>query len=93
MLRLMNTRSVVQFSLRRGSAQPIDVCLRRLGPRWVADVSGPVVGTGLGVTARTALTAALQPLGDLAMRALMADLGLLEPSIAVLELEAQTRSA
>jgi hypothetical protein len=89
----MNTRSAVQFSLRRGSAQPIDVRLRRLGPRWVADVSGPVVGTGLGLTARTALTAALQPLGDLAMRALMADLGLLEPSVAVLAIEASERSA
>ena len=89
----MNTRSVVQFSLKQGSAQPIDVCLRRLGPRWVAEVSGPVLGTGLGLTARTALTAALQPLGDPVIRALMADLGLLEPSVAVLELEAATRSA
>lgn len=89
----VNTRNVVQFSLRQGSAQPIDVTLRPLGPRWVAEVSGPVIGTGLGTTARTALTAALQPLGESAIRALMVDLGLLEPSIAVLELEAATRSA
>ncbi|HUS22474.1 MAG TPA: hypothetical protein VMZ66_10745 [Aeromicrobium sp.] len=89
----MNTRNVVQFSLRQESAQPLDVCLRRLGPRWVAEVSGPVVGIGLGLTARTALTAALQPLGHPAIRALMADLGLLEPSVAVLELEAATASA
>ncbi len=89
----MNTRTVIQFSLRQGSAQAVDVSIRRLGPRWVANVSGPVVGTGLGLTARTALTAALQPLGDSAIRALMADLGLLEPSVAVLEMEAASRSA
>ena len=90
----MNTSSVVEFSLSpMGVAQPIDIRLRRLGPRWVAEVSSPSPSTGLGLTARDALTAALQPLGDVAVRALMADLGLLEPSVAVAAMEAAARPA
>ena len=90
----METASVIEFSLTSpGLTSRVDVRLRRLGPRWVAEVACPEPSTGLGNSARLALAAALQPLGDLAMRALMADLGLLEPSVAVLAIEASERSA
>lgn len=80
--------SAIDFTLRPGSGSPIRVRLRRVASRWLAEVSGPISTAGLGGCARQALTAALQPMGDGATRLLLADLGLLEPSIAVLEMEA-----
>jgi hypothetical protein len=54
------------------------------GERWVARVGHSVA---IGHSARQALTVALEPLGTASIRALLADLRLLEPSIAVLEME------
>ena len=67
--------------------------LRRVDARWLAEVRSPTQSIGVGGSARQALTAALQALGDVATRALLADLGLLEPSVAVLALEAGAGSA
>lgn len=80
--------STIEFTLRPANGSAVSVRMRRLSLGWSADVPGVGAGTGVGRSARQALTAALQPLGESAVRALMADLGLLEPSIAVLEVEA-----
>ena len=85
--------STIEFSLRAGDGPVLSVRLRRLSLGWVADVAGVGAGPGVGRSARQALTAALLPLGDEQTRALLADLGLLEPSVAVLALERAERSA
>jgi hypothetical protein len=85
--------STIEFSLRAGSLPELSVRMRRLSLGWVADVAGVGAGPGVGRTARQALTAALLPLGDNETRALLADLGLLEPSVAVLVMERESRSA
>lgn len=83
--------SAVEFSLRTGDGPVLSVRMRRLSLGWVADVAGVGACVGVGRTARQALTAALLPLGDEQTRALLCDLGLLEPSLAVLTMErAQT---
>jgi hypothetical protein len=88
------TRTSIEFTLWPGSGQTaVSVRLRRLAHGWVAEIGGGVANLGVGGTARQALAAALQPFGDSAIRALMADLGLLEPSVAVLAIEADARSA
>jgi hypothetical protein len=85
--------STIEFRLRAGSLPELSVRLRRLSLGWAADVAGVGAGPGVGRTARAALAAALQPLGDDETRALLADLGLLEPSVAVLVMERDARSA
>jgi hypothetical protein len=60
------------------------VRLIRSGDRWVARAGDSVA---VGSSARLALTAALEPLGQASVRALLADLILLEPSIRVAALE------
>lgn len=85
--------STIEFSLRTGDGPVLSVRLRRLSLGWVADVAGVGAGPGVGRTARQALTAALLPLGSDATRSLLADIGLLEPSVAVLESEQRRRSA
>ena len=87
------SRPVIEFTLRPLGRAEVFVRLRRLGHGWSAQASGPASSTGIGETARLALIAALQPLGDRQVRALLADLGLLEPSITVVEIEAALRSA
>lgn len=88
------TKTSVEFTLRQGIGQSaVSVRLRRLAHGWAADVGGAIANVGVGGSARQALTAALQPFGDSAIRALMADLGLLEPSVAVLTIEAESRLA
>lgn len=66
------------------------VRLNLAGDRWVARVDESVAIAG---SARLALTAALEPLSATPLKVLLADLGLLEPSVAVLELEARADSA
>jgi len=83
--------STIEFRLRPGSGPQLEVRLRRLTRGWVADVAGIGAGPGVGRSARQALTAALQPLGDSTVRALLADLGLLEPSLAILNVERGAR--
>ena len=85
--------STIEFSLRAGNGPELSVRLRRLSLGWAADVAGVGAGPGVARSARQALTAALLPLGDDETRALLADLGLLEPSVAVLVLERDARTA
>jgi hypothetical protein len=70
---------IVEFQL-----DGLQVRLTLAGERWVARVGHSVA---VGRSARQALTVALEPLGTASIRALLADLGLLEPSIAVVEIE------
>lgn len=87
------TKPQIEFTLRPVGREEVSVRLRRLGGGWSAQISGSAASIGMGTSARSALTAALQPFGDRAIRVLLADLGLLEPSIAVLEMEDEIRSA
>lgn len=68
----------------------LSVRLTLVGERWVARVDGSVA---VGGTARQALLAALEPLGAASIRALLADLGLLAPSIAVAQIDRASSSA
>ena len=89
----MDATSEIEFTLTPAGRAPVAVRLRRRHERWLAEVSGSAFAAALGSTAREALTAAFQPLGDAATRLLLADLGLLAPSIAVLELDSIHLSA
>lgn len=66
------------------------VRLTPAGERWVARVGESVA---VGRSARAALTLALEPLGPASIRALLADLALLQPSVDVALLEKARRSA
>jgi len=90
---MSTSQASIEFTLRPEKAAVVRVRLRRIDARWLAEVSSPVSSVGVGASARQALTAALQPLGDIQTRLLFADLGLLEPSVAVLAVEAEARSA
>ncbi len=68
----------------------LPVRMTHTGERWVARVGHSVA---VGSSARVALLAALELLGKANIRALFADLGLLEPSIAVAEIERAARGA
>lgn len=83
--------STIEFGLRPNGGPLLNVRLRRLSLGWVADVAGVGAGPGVGRTARQALTAALQPLGDPAVRLLLSDLGLLGPSLAIANAEKAAR--
>jgi hypothetical protein len=89
MLRAMNEHeATIEFTLQppRPGA-PVSVRLRRYLDRWVAELVGTAHPVAVGITPREALTVALTPLGDTQVRLLLADLGLLEPSIAVATIE------
>ena len=60
------------------------------GERWVAHVGESVA---VGRTARQAFTAALGPVSDARIRALLADLALLEPSVEIARIEAAMQTA
>ena len=66
------------------------VRLNLAGDRWVARVDESVA---IASSARLALTAALEPLTNTPLKTLFADLGLLEPSVAVARIEAEAHSA
>jgi hypothetical protein len=58
--------------------------LRQVRERWVAEsVVGQERSVGLGPSPRAALVAALEPLGGSAVGVLLADLGLLPPSLEI----------
>ena len=82
---MSNHRNSIAFTL-----GGLPVRLTMAGERWVARVGESVAVAG---SARLALTAALEPVGEARIRALLADLALLGPSVAVLELEANVISA
>ncbi len=78
----------IQFTLHGPApAGEVSVRLRRFGERWVAESAGRGVGTGVGLSARAALSAAVEPFGPVAARAMLADVALLGPSLRVLDAE------
>ncbi|MEX2546612.1 MAG: hypothetical protein WD830_02340 [Chloroflexota bacterium] len=83
----------IEFTLTSLGTLAVHVRMRRRGDRWLAEVTESEFAAALGSSAREALAVALQPFGDSAMRMLLADLGLLAPSVAVLEMEAEARLA
>lgn len=76
----------LDFTLHSSGAQ-VEMRLRRFGERWVAQDRDGSVPPGVGLTARSALSAALQPFGARARAEFMADLCLLEPSVELAALE------
>jgi hypothetical protein len=82
----------IEFTLQSPPSATVSVRLRRSGERWTAEVGGAVNAIGIAVSPRQALAAALEPLGPSVVRTLMTDLGLLEPSLRLTQLEA-ARSA
>ncbi len=91
MIRAMDAHgTAIEFSLSAPTLDfSVEVSLRRAGERWVARVlARDESRIGMGESARRALAAALTPLGASAVSALLADLGLLEPSLRVADLEA-----
>lgn len=78
---------LIEFTLQPPGCAPVAVRMRRYLDRWVAELRGTSQPPAIGLTAREALTAALAPLGDGQVRLLLADLGLLEPSVAVARIE------
>ena len=83
----MERETTVEFTLRRPGGAPIAVRLRRYLDRWMAELVGRPDQVAIGLTAREALTAALTPLGDRQVGILLADLGLLEPSLRTAAIE------
>lgn len=81
--------STFEFTLTTNvAAEEVHVRMRHSRERWVAEVLSPLGSIGMGATARHALTSALEPLGEVRVRRLLADIGLLEPSVAVVRIEA-----
>lgn len=79
--------TAISFTLSpTGLGYSVRVTLRRVGPRWVARVQG-AGAVGVGASPRAALSAVLRPLGEPAVKLLLADLGLVEPSLRLLQLE------
>ncbi len=75
----------LQFTLAPAALRfSVEVRLRRAGERWIAlaTIQGQPQ-TGIGATPRAALAAVLDQLSTLAVTILMADTGLLEPSVAI----------
>jgi hypothetical protein len=89
----MNERepAAIQFHLNGSGEAIVEVGLRRSGPRWVATaLVGDRQIVAIGTTSRDALRLAMEPLGRTRAAALLADLGLLEPSLALLRIDAAT---
>ena len=87
-IRHMNgqTAAVTQFQLATPGGTAVDVHLRASGERWAAvAVFGGRREIAIAASARAALRAALEPLGDATRTALMADVALLGPSCEILE--------
>lgn len=68
----------------------LPVRLTLAGDRWIARAGESVAVAG---TARLALVAALEPASGATASVLLADLALLEPSVMVSRIEAESRSA
>ena len=82
------TPGSIRFTLSpAGLGYSVVLELRRAGPRWVARLQG-AGAVGMGSSPRAAVSAALAPLGRPVVALLLADLGLLEPSLRVIELDA-----
>lgn len=83
----MHEAGSIEFTLQSPYGGAVSIRLRRYLDRWMAELLGTGDPVAIGMTAREALTAVLNPLGDAHVRVLLADLGLLEPSVRVVELE------
>ena len=85
--------TMIEFSLNAPTLDfGVEVSLRRAGERWVARaVARGEERIGMAESARRALAAALTSLGASAVSALLADLGLLEPSLRLAAVEAAAR--
>ena len=84
---MVNADGQIQFTITPVAPLPaVEVRMRRLGERWVAEAGPGSPSVGVARSPREALAAALAPLGERATRLLMADLTLLEPSVDVLAL-------
>jgi len=81
---MADERTLTEFTL-----GGLPVRLAQVGDRWVARV-GESVAVGSG--ARQVLTVALEPFGAARMRALLADLVLLGPSLEVAAVERARRA-
>lgn len=89
---MQERQASVEFSLQPPVGRsPVRVRLRRYLDRWVAELIGSGQPIAIGLTAREALVAALAPLGDRHAGVLLADLGLIEPSLSVLEIDRLSR--
>lgn len=85
---MSTAEGTIQFTLQPASPMPaITVRMRRFGERWVAEAQSELPNVGIAQTPRQALAAALAPLGAIAVKVLLADLTLLEPSCQIIELE------
>ncbi|TME35007.1 MAG: hypothetical protein E6I62_01445 [Chloroflexi bacterium] len=75
-------RTSTRFQLHAANlAESVQVCLQSFGDRWVATAAGSRrIETGLGSTARTALTAAVESLMPAAAAELLTDPELLAVS-------------
>ena len=80
-----SNRESVTFTL---GGQSVRLALA--GERWVAHVGESVA---VGRTARQAFAAALAPVSDARIRALLADLALLGPSVEIARIEAVLKTA
>jgi len=81
---MVNADGQIQFTLSPVAPLPaVEVRMRRFGERWVAQAGSASPNVGVASTPREALAAALAPLGERAVRLLLADLSLLEPSIEI----------
>ncbi|HUG47520.1 MAG TPA: hypothetical protein VMP67_03810 [Candidatus Limnocylindria bacterium] len=70
----------LDFTLHSSDAE-VEMRLRRFGERWVAQARHGTAPSGVGLTPRSALSAALEPFGARARVEFLADLCLLEPSV------------
>ena len=85
---MVNADGQIQFTLTPAAPLPaVEVRMRRFGERWVAEADCASPNVGVACSPREALAAALAPLGEWAIRRLMADLSLLQPSIEVAQQE------
>jgi hypothetical protein len=83
------SRNSVEFELAPAQAGGRPLCVRMdlVGDRWVARVREDAALVGMALSAREALSCALEPLGDRRRTRVMASLELLPASISVLEVE------
>jgi hypothetical protein len=79
---MKETAADLEFTLHSPSvSREVGIRLRRFGSRWVAQSVGGGRWVGVGDSPRSALAAAVHPLGATASREMLADLTLLEPSV------------
>ncbi len=84
--RLIDPRATIEFTIAAsGVGLTVDVQLRDAGDRWVARVTAPPdrAQIALGRSPSDALASALAPFGSHAVKRMLADTALLDPSVRV----------